>query len=116
MPKGHLRVRSYLAVPVTSRSGEVLGGLFFGHSQPGIFTERAERILLGLAAQAGVAIDNARLYQIGQREVTARKEAEEKLQELNRNLERRAMQRADELASSALKLEESERGFRILVE
>ena len=27
MPKGHLPVRSYLAVPVISRSGEVIGGL-----------------------------------------------------------------------------------------
>src|ERR1700761_4666452 len=35
MPKGHLRVRSYLAVPVKSPTGEVLGGLFFGHSQTG---------------------------------------------------------------------------------
>ena len=34
MPEGHLPVRSYLAVPVTSRSGEVIGGLFFGHPQP----------------------------------------------------------------------------------
>ena len=33
MPKGHLPVRSYLAVPVISRSGEVLGGLFFGHRE-----------------------------------------------------------------------------------
>lgn len=31
MPKGHLPVRSYLAVSVTSRRGEVMGGLFFGH-------------------------------------------------------------------------------------
>ncbi len=34
MPKGHLPVRSYLAVPVVSRSGDVLGGLFFGHPRP----------------------------------------------------------------------------------
>src|ERR1700743_247334 len=34
MPKGHLPVRSYLAVSVTSRTGEVFGGLFFGHSSP----------------------------------------------------------------------------------
>ena len=43
MPPGHLPVRSYLAVPVISRSGEVIGGLFFGHPEPGVFTERAER-------------------------------------------------------------------------
>ncbi len=62
-PPGHLPVVSYLAVPVVSRSGEVLGGLFFGHRQPGQFTERHERIVEGLAAQAAVAIDNARLFQ-----------------------------------------------------
>ena len=37
MPEGHLPVRSYLAVPVISRSGEVLGGLFFGHAETGKF-------------------------------------------------------------------------------
>jgi signal transduction histidine kinase len=62
MPEGHLPVVSYLAVPVRSSSGDVLGGLFFGHSRAGIFTERAERLVVGLAAQAGVAMDNARLY------------------------------------------------------
>ncbi|HZP81460.1 MAG TPA: PAS domain S-box protein [Chthonomonadaceae bacterium] len=62
-PPGHLPVVSYLAVPVVSRSGEVLGGLFFGHEQPGVFTERHERIVEGLAAQAAIAIDNARLFQ-----------------------------------------------------
>ncbi|MEZ4404933.1 MAG: PAS domain S-box protein [Polyangiales bacterium] len=59
MPEGHLPVRSYLAVPVNSRSGEVLGGLFFGHAEPGVFTEKDERVLVAVAAQASVAIDNA---------------------------------------------------------
>ena len=67
MPPGHLPVRSYLAVPVTSGSGEVIGGLFFGHSLTGVFTERAERLVCGVAAQAGIAIDNARLYEAAQR-------------------------------------------------
>ena len=88
MPKDHLPMRSYLAVPVVSRSGEVLGGLFFGHSQPGVFTERAERIATGLAAQAAVAIDNARLYQISQREIAARRQAEQELQAAERNARR----------------------------
>ncbi len=73
MPEGHLLVRSYLAVPVVSRSGEVLGGLFFGHPERGVFTEREERLVVGLAAQAAVAMDNARLYETEQR---ARTEAE----------------------------------------
>jgi PAS domain S-box-containing protein len=116
MPPGHLPVRSYLAVPVISRSGGVLGGLFFGHPQPGMFSDRAERILVGLAAQAAVAIDNSRLYQQGVQEIALRKEAEERLQDLNRTLEQRAAERAEQLAASVIKLEESERRFRILVE
>ncbi len=63
MPQGHLPVRSYLAVPVISRSGEVLGGLFFGHPDTGIFTAKAARLAEGIAAQAAVSIDNARLYE-----------------------------------------------------
>jgi PAS domain S-box-containing protein len=63
MPAGHLPVRSYLAIPVVGRSGEVLGGLFFGHSAAGVFTDRHERLVVGVAAQAAVAIDNARLYE-----------------------------------------------------
>ena len=63
MPKGHLPVRSYLAVPVVSRSGEVIGGLFFGHPETGVFTERSERLVAGIASQAAIAIDNARLFQ-----------------------------------------------------
>jgi signal transduction histidine kinase/DNA-binding response OmpR family regulator len=62
MPEGHLPVKSYLAASVVARSGEVIGGLFFGHSQPGVFAERTERILEAIAAQAAIAIDNARLY------------------------------------------------------
>ncbi|MDT7603978.1 MAG: hypothetical protein QOF61_1975, partial [Acidobacteriota bacterium] len=68
MPEGHLPVTSYLAVPVVSRSGEVYGGLFFGHPEEGVFNERAARIIEGLAAQAAVAMDNARLFEAAQRE------------------------------------------------
>ncbi len=63
MPRNNLPVRSYLALPVVSRSGAVLGGLLFGHPDAGVFDARAERIALGIAAQAAVAIDNAMLYQ-----------------------------------------------------
>ena len=62
MPPGHLPVRSYLAVPVFSRTGEVLGGLFFGHAEPGIFTAEDERMMVAVATQTGLALDNARLY------------------------------------------------------
>jgi PAS domain S-box-containing protein len=62
MPPGHLPVRSYLAVPVKGPGGEVLGGLFFGHSRAAVFTEQHERLALGVAAWASVALENSRLY------------------------------------------------------
>jgi PAS domain S-box-containing protein len=76
MPEGHLPVRSYLAVSVRSRSGEVMGGLFFGHPEPARFTARHEELLVGIAAQAAIGIDNARLYDAAQREIAERREAE----------------------------------------
>ncbi len=77
MPSNHLPVASYLAVPVISRSGEVLGGLFFGHPEVGVFNERTERIVTGLAAQAAIALDNARLFDAA-RAASAQSEAAEK--------------------------------------
>jgi PAS domain S-box-containing protein len=62
MPPGHLPVRSYLALPVKAPSGNVLGGLFFGHSQPSMFTEQHEQLAAGIAAWASIALENSRLY------------------------------------------------------
>jgi len=62
-PEGHLPVVSYLAVPVMSRSGEVIGGLFFGHPEAGQFTKEHESLVVSIAAQAAIGIDNAKLYE-----------------------------------------------------
>ncbi|HEX3893976.1 MAG TPA: PAS domain S-box protein [Terracidiphilus sp.] len=78
IPAGHLPVRSYLATPVISRSGEVIGGLFFGHSRVDVFTERAERLVEGIAKQAAVAIDNARLFEASQKQRTRAEESEKR--------------------------------------
>jgi PAS domain S-box-containing protein len=97
MPAGHLPVRSYLAVSVTSRSGEVIGGLFFGHPEVGVFTERTERIVVAIAAQASVGIDNARLYD------AARRAAQERQELLSREREARtAAERMSELKDEFL--------------
>lgn len=88
MPEGDPSVTSYLAVPVISRSGEVHGGLFFGHPDEGYFTERSARVVEGLAGQVAVAMDNARLYEAARR---ARAEAELAASE-NARLYRRALE------------------------
>ncbi|MBA2406365.1 MAG: PAS domain S-box protein [Bdellovibrionales bacterium] len=72
LPPGHLPVKSYLAVSVISRTGEIIGGLFFGHAKENVFTEQAEKIAEGLASQAAVAMDNARLYRRVQESVKMR--------------------------------------------
>ena len=56
MPKGHLPVCSYLAVPVASRSGEVFGGLFFGHSEPDRFTETSARLVEAVARKRALPL------------------------------------------------------------
>ena len=87
MPNGHLPVRSYLGVPVISRSGQVLGALMFGHPEAGRFSARLEHLMAGVAAQAAIAIDNVRLHQAALAEVEERRLAEDRqrllLNELN---------------------------------
>jgi PAS domain S-box-containing protein len=90
MPEGHLPVRSYLAVPVVSRAGDVLGGLFFGHPEPAVFTENTEHLMTGVAAQAAIAIDNARLFHAAQREIAERKSAETRLTTVAGEVDHRA--------------------------
>jgi PAS domain S-box-containing protein len=81
MPKGHLPVTSYLAVPVIARNGHVLGGLFFGHSQAGRFTAAHERITKALAASAALAIDNATLFRAARDAEGEQRRAAEQLRE-----------------------------------
>jgi PAS domain S-box-containing protein len=109
MPEGHLPVRSYLAVPVVSRSGDVIGGLFFGHSDGGAFDERAERSLAGLAGEAAVAIDNVRLHEDAKREIAERRRAEEALRALNAELEEQVRQRTTELVRNSEALRQSQK-------
>jgi PAS domain S-box-containing protein len=82
MPAGHLPVVSYLAVPVTSRTGEVLGGLFFGHKDEGVFGETEEKIAEALSGHAAVAIDNVRLYDSLERDRAALRKEERRYRSL----------------------------------
>jgi PAS domain S-box-containing protein len=115
-PPGHLPVCSYLAVPVIARSGEVLGGLFFGHSKTDQFSELSERLIVSIATQASVAIENARLYQTTQQELAARTKAEAELQKLNETLEERAIARARQLAANASRLDLAEQHLALLID
>ncbi len=109
MPAGHLPVSSYLAAPVVSRAGEVLGGLFFGHPEPERFSERSERLVGGIATQAAIAIDRARAFQGMQRELQARRNAEEALRHSEAQLRQVAAEREELLKSERYARSEAER-------
>jgi len=60
-PEGHPPMRSFLGVPVRIRDA-VYGNLYLTEKQGGDFDEEDEALVQALAAAAGVAIENARLY------------------------------------------------------
>ena len=67
-PPGHPPMRSFLGVPVRVRD-EVYGNLYLTEKEGGAdFDEEDEALLVALAAAAGVAIDNAKLYEEARRQ------------------------------------------------
>jgi PAS domain S-box-containing protein len=56
-------VISYLTVPVVSKTGRVIGGLFLGNKIADYFSLEHERLATSIAAQAAIAMDNAELFE-----------------------------------------------------
>lgn len=62
-PPGHPPMRSFLGVPIRIRE-RTFGDLYLTEKQGGgSFTDADEELIVGLAAAAGVAIENARLHE-----------------------------------------------------
>jgi signal transduction histidine kinase len=81
-PAGHPAMRTFLGVPVRIRD-EVYGTIYLAEKEGGEdFTEEDEALVVAVAAAAGVAIDNARLFDRTQR----RERWSEALGELTQNL------------------------------
>ncbi len=67
-PAGHPPMSSFLGVPIRIRN-EVYGNLYLTEKRDGgQFDEEDETVLVALAAAAGVAIENARLYDEARRQ------------------------------------------------
>jgi len=67
-PDGHPPMRGFLGVPVRVRD-EVFGNLYLTDKRGnGEFTEDDEAVLIALGAAAGVAVENARLYDAARRQ------------------------------------------------
>ena len=71
-------IASYLAMPIIARSGQWLGALFLAHPQPDCFSKTAGQIVRGLAGQAALSLENARLFEAAQREKAALATLEER--------------------------------------
>jgi signal transduction histidine kinase len=60
-PVGHPPMSNFLGVPIRSRNA-VYGNLYLTEREGGDFTAADEDLVMSLAATAGIAIENARLY------------------------------------------------------
>jgi len=100
------RVRSCLIVPVQDGMGGHFGALVFGHTQPGAFTDRHERLLLGISAAASIALGNALLFERAKKTARMREELMEILSHDLRNPLNAIAIACDELRVNSLSREE----------
>jgi signal transduction histidine kinase/putative methionine-R-sulfoxide reductase with GAF domain len=98
------RTHSILAVPMLGALGGLVGVLQVLNKQDGPFTQADEELLLALASQAAIAIENARLYhsvvQQNQELSRARRDLERRTRELN------ALYEVEKELSAALDLDD----------
>jgi two-component system, chemotaxis family, sensor kinase Cph1 len=81
-----LSLENCIALPVMSRPGALVGVLFFGRRSPEPFSDRDEHVALSLASQAGIAIENARLFTMAEQERKRLEAARQVLQRSNEEL------------------------------
>ncbi len=102
--KSGYRTRSILSVPMLGALGGLAGVLQVLNKQDGPFTTPDEELLLALAAQAAIAIENARLYHSivaqNQELSRARRDLERRTRELN------ALYEVEKELSAALDLDD----------
>ena len=82
--------RGWMGVPMII-SDRVIGMLAFDKNVPNFYTQEQSQFALAFAAQAAIAIENARLYSDAQKELIEKIEAEGKLLELQKELEEQAI-------------------------
>lgn len=105
-PDHHPELRDFLGVPVKHR-GEVLGNLFLSGSRKGTFTAADQRTVETLAAYAGVAIANARMYRQAQ-ELATVEERGRVARELHDSVSQRLFSMVYEARAAALRTSDPE--------
>jgi diguanylate cyclase (GGDEF)-like protein len=85
--------RGWMGVPMII-GDRVIGMLAFDKNIPNFYNEEQSHFALAFAAQAAIAIENARLYSDAQKELSEKIEAEGKLLILQKELEEQAIRDA----------------------
>jgi PAS domain S-box-containing protein len=76
--------RALLVAPIIDREGDVIGTITLEAATPGRFAEEDEDLLVVLARQAGLAIENARLYESAEHGRQVAQMQRERLRQLTR--------------------------------
>jgi signal transduction histidine kinase len=105
-PAHHPVLTDFLGVPIRHR-GEALGNLFLSGARSGSFTAADQRTVETLAAYAGVAIANARLYRQAQALATVEERARV-ARELHDSVSQRLFSMVYEARAAALRSEDPE--------
>ena len=82
-PHADIGIRAWMGVPLLF-GDRVIGMLTLDKREPGFYTEEHARLAMAFAAQAAIAIENARLYRRLERQSAQLAQAVEELQDLNR--------------------------------
>jgi len=95
-PRDHIPIDKLIGVPLVDKNGKSIGLLMASDKQDGAdFTSEDEEIFISLARQGGIAVENARLYQV--------------LKEANESLEAQVVARTAELEKKNQDLEKANR-------
>lgn len=109
--------RSEMALPLISR-GQAMGALTVQSMQEAAFSEEDIAVLQVIADQLAIAIENARLYEAAQREITERAVAEAEREWLLENVKHRRtqLQTAAEVSKSVITILDPARLMQTVVD
>ncbi|MBI4650722.1 GAF domain-containing protein [Candidatus Desantisbacteria bacterium] len=84
VPKGHIKVKSFLGVPLITHKNKIEGMLILTHSKPDMFGKYETELVTILANQAAVALENAKLNSKLEKSLKNLENANKELQSLDK--------------------------------
>lgn len=108
-------IKSELCVPIIVES-KVIGAINIESTKLNAYTSSDQKILETMASQIGIAIQNANLYEKSKKEIEERIIIENKLKELNEELENIVKERTKALQEQVTKLDKSQDAMLYMVE